>query len=122
MLEANEVHLEAEAIQAQIEPEIRKIDSLRNLLVTKNTSRTDSLANDLSRQKIDFEDWEKNFFPVPGFEHAHEKGHEHHHDHPPAPELPADKMLEIQKEIKMNIERIKTDLNQTLAATKEMLN
>lgn len=122
LVEANRIHLEAEAIQGQVEPEIEKIDSLKNLLLLKKIAKADSLANELVSLKTDFEDWEKNFFAVPGFEHSHEGKHEHHHhDHTPAPELPADKMLEIQKEIKANIERIEIELTQTLAQTKEIL-
>lgn len=122
LVEANQVHLNAEAIQEKIEPEIKKIDSLKNLLLVKKTAQADSLLTDLSKLKADFEDWEKNFFAVPGFEHTHEEGHEHHHhDHTPAPELPADKMLEVQKEIKTNIESIETRLNKALAQTQEVL-
>lgn len=121
LVEANKVHLEAEAIQEKIEPEIEKIDSLKNLLAVRKTAKTDSLANDLTTLKAGFEDWEKNFFAVPGFEHTHEEGHEHHHDHTPAPELPADKMLEVQKEIKANIESIEARLNNLLAQIQEAL-
>jgi len=122
LVEANQVHLEAEAIQEKIEPEIEKIDSLKNLLAVKKTAHADLLVNDLSKLKTDFEDWEKNFFAVPGFEHKHEEGHEHnHHDHTSAPELPADKMLEVQKEIKANIESIEARLNNLLAQTQEVL-
>lgn len=122
LVEANEIHLEAEAIQEQIEPEIEKIDSLKNLLMVRKTLKTDSLANNLTHLKADFEDWEKNFFAVPGFAHEHAGEHEHHHhSHTYAPELPADKMLEVQKEIKANIERINAELNQALTRTKEVL-
>lgn len=120
LVEANKIHLEAEVIQEQLEPEIEKIDSLKNLLSLKKTLKTNSLANNLTKLKADFEDWEKNFFTVPGFTHEH-KGEHHHHDHTPAPELPADKMLEVQKEIKANIERIKIELNKVLTQTKEVL-
>ena len=120
LVEANLVHLEAEAIQAQVEPEIVKIDKLKKLLIGQKNANADSLAKELTKIKTDFENWEKNFFAVPGFEHKHENGH-HHHDHFPAPELPADKMLEVQKEIRTSIERIKTDLNHTLVQVKEML-
>lgn len=121
LVEANQVHLEAEAIQEKIEPEIKKIDSLKNLLLVKKTAQANSLVNDLSKLKADFEDWEKNFFAVPGFEHTHKEGHEHHHDHTPAPELPADKMLEVQKEIRANIESLESRLSKLLAQTQETL-
>lgn len=120
LVKVNRIHLEAEAIQEQIEPEIERIDSLKNLLLAKKTPEADSLVNSFTKLKADFEDWEKNFFSVPGFAHVVE--HEHHnHDHTPAPELPADKMLEIQKEIKANIERIKIEFNQALKQAKEVL-
>lgn len=121
LVAANQIHLESEAIQEQIEPEIEKIDSLRNLLLARKTAKADSLAMNLMRLKADFENWEKNFFAVPGFEHKNEEVHGHHHDHTPAPELPADKMLEVQEEIKSNIERIKTDLYEALSQVKALL-
>lgn len=121
LVAANQIHLESEAIQEQIEPEIEKIDSLRNLLLARKTAKADSLAMNLMKLKADFENWEKNFFAVPGFEHKNEDVHGRHHDHTAAPELPADKMLEVQEEIKSNIERIKTNVDQTLRQAKALL-
>lgn len=122
LVEANQIYLEAEAIQAEIEPQIERVDSLKNLLKDQKSAEADSLVNELSKVKANFEDWEKNFFDVPGFEHNHEKGDKHHHhNHTPAPKLPADKMLEVQKEIKTNIESIRSELNQTLVRVKETL-
>ena len=122
LIDANRIHLEAEAIQEQVEPEIEKIDSLKNSLLARKTIAADSLVKELTRIKADFEKWEANFFAVPGFEHDHTDKHEHHHhDHLPSPELPADKMLEVQREIKVNIERIQTDLSRALAEAKEVL-
>ncbi|RFS14244.1 hypothetical protein [Emticicia sp. C21] len=120
LVEANQIHLEAEAIQEQIEPAIERIDSLKSLLLAKKTPRADSLGNHFTKLKADFEDWKKNFFDVPGFEHTHDNTH-HHHDHAVAPELPADKMLEVQKEIKANIVRIKTELNMALEKEQKVL-
>ena len=121
LVEANQIHMEAEAIQTQIEPDIDKIDSLKNLLIGRKSLLANSLAKKLATIKTDFEDWEKNFYEVPGFEHTHEHKH-HQHDHTPAPALPADKMLEVQKEIKADIERIKSDLSQALVQLKAILN
>ncbi|RYU93328.1 hypothetical protein [Emticicia agri] len=122
LVEANRIHIEAEAIQEEIEPEIEKIDSLKNELLAKKNTKTDSLAYELTQLKTDFEEWEKNFFAVPGFEYEHKTEHEHHHhNHATAPELPADKMLEVQKEIRKNIEGIKISLDQTMPEVKEVL-
>ncbi|UTA69483.1 MULTISPECIES: hypothetical protein [Emticicia] len=121
LVEANEVHMQAEAIQEQVEPEIDKLDSLSNLLLAKKTLKADSLARELTTLKADFNTWEKNFFAVPGFEHTHESGHEHeHHHHNSVPDLPAEKMLEVQKEIKQNIEQIKTRLESISVAVKQL--
>lgn len=114
LVEANKIHLEASAIQEEIEPTIENLDSLKALLVTKKTPAADSLVSSIEKIKTDFEEWEKNLFEVPGFEHAHKEGEHHHHDHTPAPELPADKMLEVQKEIKANIIRINQELTDIL--------
>jgi hypothetical protein len=113
LAQANQIYLEAEAIQLQIEPEVDSIDSLLKLLRTKKTIRADSLAKNLVKLKADFEGWERNFFEVPGYKHTH-KEHEHHHEHMHSPELPAEKMLEVQREIKANIKGIKKHLHLTL--------
>ncbi|PLK45552.1 hypothetical protein [Emticicia sp. TH156] len=121
LVEANEVHIQAEAIQEQIEPEIEKVDSLSNLLLAKKTLKADSLARELTTLKADFNTWEKNFFAVPGFEHTHGSGHEHEHHHQNSvPDLPAEKMLEVQKEIKQNIGQIKTRLESISVAVKQL--
>lgn len=121
LAKANKIHLESELIQAQIEPEMEQIDSLKNLLRAKKTNKADSLVKNLTKLKNDFEDWEKNFFPVPDFEQTHEEHDHRHHSHAPPPELPADKMLEVQHEIKANIEGIQKALNKTLVEIKTVL-
>ena len=113
LVEANKIHMEASAIQEEIKPTIERLDSLKAVLLVQKTPVADSLVNNLEKIKTDFEDWEKNLFEVPGFEDAHEEGEHHHHDHTLAPELPADKMLEVQKEIKANIIKIKKELEIT---------
>lgn len=110
MVEANKIHLEASEIQEQVEPGIERLDSLRTLLLKKKTPEADSLIGALDKLTVEFEEWESNLFEVPGFEHAHKQGEHHHHEHATAPELPAEKMLEVQKEIKLNIEGIRNKL------------
>jgi ABC-type nickel/cobalt efflux system permease component RcnA len=127
--EAGKIHNEAHEIGEAIEPQIEALDSLKNVLLEKKKTLTDAAA----LAKIDsttaafeavqqaFETWEDNIVSVPGMEHNHDhaagEAHAHEHDHKPAPDVTSEQMLEIQKEMKTNIEKIKADL----AKAEEML-
>lgn len=132
--EAAKIHEEAHEIQEGIEPTVAQFDSLKTLLTNKKTTLADSLAAQadeavasLDKIKADLESWEENLVVVPGMEHDHEheghnhEGHDHKHDHKPAPDVTPEQMLDIQKEIKKNIEAIKTELDATMAKVKGLL-
>ncbi|MFD0878279.1 hypothetical protein ACFQ1A_29190, partial [Massilia pinisoli] len=55
LVEANKIHLDASAIQEEIEPTIDNLDSLKALLVTKKTPAADSLVSSIEKIKTDFE-------------------------------------------------------------------
>jgi SMC interacting uncharacterized protein involved in chromosome segregation len=118
--EAGKIHLEASAIQEEVEPELTVLDSLRNQLTTRRAALKDTVAATAALAQINsvmasMEEWEENAVEVPGVEHKHDhaegEGH-HHHEHKKAPDVTATQMLDIQKEIKKNIERIRTDVRE----------
>jgi hypothetical protein len=52
--------------------------------------------------------------------HNHAEG-EHHHDHKAAPNVTSAQMLEIQKEMRANIEKIKSDFKNTEAMLNKVM-
>lgn len=124
--EAGKIHLEASEIQEAIEPELTLLDSLKTQLTARRAALKDTIAAieaiaQITNVSAAMEEWEENAVEVPGVEHKHDhaegKGHEHH-EHKKAPDVTAAQMLDIQKEIKKNIDRIQTDVR--LAKEKAM--
>jgi copper chaperone CopZ len=131
MEEAGKIHLEAMEIEETLHEQVEGIDSLKIVLNDKKKTVTDAAAIasiDSTVAALDavaksFEEWEENLVEVPGLahEHHHHEGEEHHHDHKPAPDVSGDQMIEIQKEIKANITKIKSDLADAEARVKKVL-
>lgn len=131
MEEAGKVHLEAMAIEESLHEQIEAIDSIKIVLNDKKKTLTDaaqivkadSVLAALDGVAKSFETWEENVIEVPGLahEHHHGEGEHHHHDHKPAPDLTADQMLDVQKESKANIEKIKSDLLKVEEMLKQVL-
>ncbi|AYQ34508.1 hypothetical protein [Runella sp. SP2] len=130
MEEAGKIHLASMEIEEALHEQIEGIDSLKVVLNDKKKSLTDAAAIasiDSTVAQLDavaksFEEWEENLVEVPGLphEHHHHEGEEHH-DHKPAPEVSGEQMIEIQKEIKANIEKIKADLESVQEKVKKVL-
>jgi hypothetical protein len=131
MEEAGKIHLEAIEIEETLHEQVEGIDSLKIVLNDKKKTVTDAAAVasiDSTVAALDavaksFEEWEENLVEVPGLahEHHHHEGEEHHHDHKPAPDVSGDQMIEIQKEIKANIQKIKSDLASAEERVKKVL-
>ena len=132
MEEAGKIHLASMEIEEALHEQIEGIDSLKVVLNDKKKSLTDAAAIasiDSTVAQLDavaksFEEWEESLVEVPGLphEHHHHEGEEHHHhDHKPAPEVSGEQMIEIQKEIKTNIEKIKADLERVQERVKKVL-
>lgn len=129
MEEAGKIHLEAMEIEESLHEQVEGIDSLKVALDTKRQTLTDAAAiatldstvAALGAVASSFEAWEENLVEVPGLvhEHHHHEG-EHHHDHKPAPNVSSEQMVEIQKEIKANIEKIKADMTKAEAMLKKI--
>ncbi|TAF23250.1 MAG: hypothetical protein EAZ70_13200 [Runella slithyformis] len=125
--EAGKIHNEAHEIGEALEAQIEDIDSLKIVLADKKKTitdaaalaRLDSTSAALESVQKAFAEWEDNIVGVPGLEHKHAEGeaHNHKHEHKPTPDVTPDQMLEIQQEMKKNIEKIKADL----AKAEEML-
>jgi allophanate hydrolase subunit 1 len=127
---AIKIHNEASAIAAGIETQIEAIDSLQTLLIEKKktlgnaapaAASIDSTVAALAAVATAFESWEQNIIEVPGMVHDDSAG-EHHHDHKPAPHVTSAQMLEIQKEMKANIEKIKSDFTRAEAMLNAVMN
>lgn len=121
--EAAAIHNEAHEIMESIEPEVKSLDSLQSALANKQIAAKDTAAfasavAALDKVKTDFKTWEENLVTVPGMQHEHEHEHEghgegehhHHHEHKKAPDVAPEQHVEIQKEIKKNIEQIQMEL------------
>jgi hypothetical protein len=131
MEEAGKIHLEAMEIEEAVHEQVESIDSLKVVLTDKKKSLKDSSAVasiDSTIAAFDavaksFEEWEENLVEVPGLAHEHHdhEGEEHQHDHKPAPNVSSDQMIEIQKEIKANIEKIKADFTKAQERLKAIL-
>lgn len=129
--EAGKIHLEAMEIEETLHEQVESIDSLKIVLNDKKKTVTDaavvasidSTVAALDAVAKSFEEWEENLVEVPGLahEHHHHEGEEHHHDHKPAPKVSGDQMIEIQKEIKANIQKIKSDLASAEERVKRVL-
>ncbi len=132
--EAAAIHNEAHEIMESIEPEMASLDSLQSQLSNKKIAVTDTAAvaaaiASLDKVKMDFKAWEENLVTVPGVEHDHEHEHEHkdgehehhHHEHKKAPDATPEQHLEIQKEIKKNIEQIQSELKSAKTQAESLL-
>ena len=131
--EAGKIHNEAHEIGEAIEGQIEAIDSLKTLLAEKKKTMTDAAAMarlDSTSAALEgvqkaFTAWEDNIVGVPGMAHKHEhaegEAHKHDHNHKPAPDVTPDQMLEIQQEMKTNIEKIKADLNKAEEMLKKVM-
>jgi predicted glycoside hydrolase/deacetylase ChbG (UPF0249 family) len=125
--EAAKLHNEAVAVHDSLMPMMKKINELESQLSVKKDSlvgKNDSLANQVQAEIVNMEaisaemkTWMESIVEVPGNEehHHHEgDGHEHKHDHSEKVEVTPDQMLEIQKEMKVNILKIKEKVKNVL--------
>ncbi len=114
---AGQLHLQASEVQERIEPLIDSLALLKTQLTAKQTPEAQATVAEIDSVTKRFEEWEDTAVEVPGQEHPHQHGegeHHHHHDHKPAPQVTASEMLDIQKELKANIEKIDRDVRATL--------
>ncbi|MCU0341194.1 MAG: hypothetical protein MUE30_15045 [Spirosomaceae bacterium] len=131
MEEAGKIHLAAMEVEEAVAEHVETSDSLKTLLTEKKKTLTDAAAvasidstiAALDRVHAAFHEWEENLVEVPGLPHEHHDHGDggHQHDHKPAPDLSPDQMLEVQKEIKANIEKIKADWDKAQEMVKKVL-
>ncbi|MBO0952549.1 hypothetical protein J2I46_28460 [Fibrella sp. HMF5405] len=114
--EAARYHEQATAIQADIEPKIEQIDSLKTVMMVAKMPATEARMATLDSLKSAFEEWEANLVEVPGMphNHTHRTGGPHHgkHKHADATlkDLPADQMRDLQRETLNAIKQIQSRL------------
>ena len=121
--EAGEIHNQAHEIGEGIEAQFPAMDSLSTLLAARKTPAAESAVASIANTKKTFEDWEANIVTVPGMAHKHDHaagGHDHE-AHKPAPDVTPEQMLEIQKEMKTSIEKIKSEAEVALAKANALL-
>lgn len=125
--EAGEIHLQASEIQEALEPQVDSLASLKNSLAALKTPAATQAVADIDSVVKRFETWESNVVEVPGVEHNHEhaegdSAHQHHHhNHKPAPQVTASEMLDIQKEMKSDLEKISADVKTVMEVGKKAL-
>lgn len=97
--QAVEIHKAMMEIEAQFESQLDSLKSFSHHAV--------EIRDSLQVIEKDFELWEKNVVEVPGDDsaEAHDHGHEHHHEKENLQVTP-EQMVEIQKELKSNLEKL----------------
>ncbi|MDE2697702.1 MAG: hypothetical protein OXI23_02435 [Gemmatimonadota bacterium] len=101
--QATDIHKAMMEIEKQFESQLDSLKSLSHHAV--------EIRDSLQVIEKDFELWEKNVVEVPGddsaeaHDHGHEHGHEHHHEKEDLQVTP-EQMVEIQKELKSNLEKL----------------
>ncbi len=97
--QAAEIHRAMMEIEAQFESQLDSLKSFSHHAV--------EIRDSLQVIEKDFELWEKNVVEVPGDDsaEAHDHGHEHHHEKENLQVTP-EQMVEIQKELKSNLEKL----------------
>ncbi|MEM8894533.1 MAG: hypothetical protein AAGC88_08145 [Bacteroidota bacterium] len=108
LTEAGKVHDEAIAISKDVSTALEAFDDLPDSVREMQGSQIDAL-------KQEFADWKELLVEVPGHEHDHHD-HDHDHDHDHGPNelegLPSEHILEIQQELKNQIEALRTKVQQ----------
>jgi hypothetical protein len=114
LAEAATYHQQATTIQAEVEPQIDQIDSLKAILVSRSTPAPKATLTTLDSLKTAFEEWEENLVEVPGMEHHehHHGDHKHeHHSDPLTKDLPPAQMRDLQREFLAAIKQIRQQTN-----------
>lgn len=114
--EAAQYHQQATEIQALVEPQIKQIDSLKNVLRAQNSPQATARVATLDSLKTAFEEWEENLVEVSGIPHNHSHehgkgGHSHKHADATLKDLPAAQMRDLQREMLDNIRQIQARLS-----------
>ena len=102
-----ELHEAAMKTSQEVVNDIKAMEAMTDSLQEDTMWLQDSLAN----VKEAFAVWEESIVEVPGHDdhdhhhHDHE-GHDHDHDHSASPDLTDEMVLEIQQEMKDQIEKL----------------
>ena len=113
--EAFSYHQEAMAVHDSVVLKL-KILGQRIADMPESDSLVAEFQNSKEEIERNFEQWDEALVPVPGYEVAHDHVHDHDHGQNDLKDLPAEKVLELQKELKMEITRIQDQANALLAS------
>lgn len=99
LIEAAKVHDEAITVSAEVATALKSIENQPDAL-------SDQQKDELEKLKQDFTEWRDLVVEVPGYEHEEHNHHGHDHRHGPneLEGLPSQQILDIQKELKNQIE------------------
>jgi multidrug resistance efflux pump len=112
MIRANTIHLESMAIK-------EKLDSaLAECKLDASARHDSSLIQKLDSISRLAELWEEGIVEVPGFEHAHHHQKAAHHEHKADPQMTDESMLDYQKNAKLAIEELETEVRSMESETK----
>ena len=109
LAESFQIHEAAMKVSAGVQKRIEIMNAQLDSLQEDQTYLKDSVVNLTAA----YNSWEEAIVEVPGFDdhhnhdHHNHEGHDHH-DHAPSPDLTAEMVLEIQKEIHKGIKQLDT--------------
>jgi len=99
LIEAAKVHDEAMTVSVEVSSALESIENHTDAL-------SDLQKEELDKLKQDFEEWSELVVEVPGYEHKeqHHHGHDHRHGPNELEGLTPQQILDVQKELKRQIE------------------
>ena len=116
LVEARQIHSQAFKVHNEVMPQIKAIVKYKRELL-KAEKKDSSLIAQIDAQDKAMKEWMTNVQEVAGEkegDHDHE-GHDHKHDHAPSAKVSPKEMLAYQKQMKADIEKIKTEVMKILA-------
>jgi hypothetical protein len=122
--EAKPIAAEVATIREQLKAKIQELEAAGNADSAQVAQLIDTSVM-LKEAEDAVAEWEMNMPMVSGMGHAEEGEHKHaegeNHDHAAEPAITPDQALEIQKEAKANIEKIKADVAAALEKAKSVM-
>jgi ABC-type nickel/cobalt efflux system permease component RcnA len=127
LVEARKVHNEAVKIHNEVMKDLKEVKKMKTEAEAKlkdldekakdDKTRLEELIKQCDTHRMAMSAWMKDLQEVPGnddHDHHDHEGHDHNHDHKPAPQVSPQQMLDYQKEMKKNIEKLQQDVKALL--------
>jgi len=110
--EASEIHNQATKLYEDISSKKEELKKNIKQFEEKDKEKFSQEIEDAKTLLKDFETWESEIIEVPGNEHEHSHEGHHHHHHAPIVEVSVEEMLQIQKEMLANIQKLSERLEE----------